>query len=286
MSEVITRPAAGKAKSPKATHPHLPKVSTTATQSSALDAALRKTIVVLQTLLMCATRSIGDTAFPRIPELDDADAVFSHLKDPVGYDPLVGAPADVAGQLRTGHILLDAAISRINDSADNDVGIALHLNVLMSHARTLAHHALVAYNAGDIHELQLLTDFVYLVGTRGYAALPNKSGYEHPHAATTAVALTANTPTSAAGAAGADLMRDATYLVDEIADGIVSLGEECRAVGDHRMWGMLNCFGHRIIELNGMLMSHFDNDGRSMVEAHSKIYSNSTAFNLGKGVQA
>ncbi len=289
MSEVITRPAAGKTKSPKAARPHVPKAPNTTTQNSAVDAALKDPIVILQTLLVHATQSIQDTAFPAIPELDDADAVFSHLQDPAGYDPLKGTPGDITGQLRVGQGLLDAAISRINDFADNDVGIALHLNILASQARALAHHVLVAYDAGDIHELQLLTDFVYLIGMHTNAARAKDTTTKRTPATRTAkpvVALTAETPTSAAGDAGTSLMMDATYLIDEMASEIISLGAECRADSDHRLWGMLNCYGHRISDLNGMVMNHFDNDGLPMVQAHSKIHGYTKAFNLGKGVQA
>jgi len=243
-----------------------------------------KAVGVVQSIVMlAATTDRHKSAFPLIPELADADCVFSYILRLGDVERPAGAPEDLKGQLQLGYALLESAILRIHEACDKDTGTALFFNILANYARASLAEVLKAYNAGDVHELRMLADFVYLMGGNGLRiprAQSNLQDSSDADRGKVVAPITRTTPTTEAGEQGSRLMQDCTYLMEYLADEIVELGEECRAIGDHRLWGLLNCYGRRIGELNSMLMSHFDNDGICMGEAHGTLYGKATAFNL------
>ncbi|MGB3069784.1 MAG: hypothetical protein WBC18_14615 [Ottowia sp.] len=84
--------------------------------------------------------------------------------------------------------------------------------------------------------------------------------------------ITAETPITEAGVAAENLALWCSHDIKTLADEVTLLGEEATVEGQTRMGALLRCYGTRIAELNGAIMSHLSGDSvmtmRDLQRAH------------------
>jgi len=83
---------------------------------------------------------------------------------------------------------------------------------------------------------------------------------------------TAETPITEAGVAAENLALWCSHDIETLADEVTLLGEEATVEGQTRMGALLRCYGTRIAELNGAIMSVLGGDSvmtmRDLQRAH------------------
>ena len=93
--------------------------------------------------------------------------------------------------------------------------------------------------------------------------------------------VTSKTQFSEGGEKAAYMVRECTFNIDPLADMLIRLAEDQQMARDLQAApspAVLRMLGCRIKELNSVLMSYLCDDGISMDDAHTKIYSDAIPF--------
>ncbi|RUR65876.1 hypothetical protein EJP67_02255 [Variovorax guangxiensis] len=105
-------------------------------------------------------------------------------------------------------------------------------------------------------------------------AVPSASG-------ATLALVTSKTQFSKGGEKAACMARECTFNIDPLADMLIQLADNQQMAQDLQAApspAVLRMLGCRIKELNSVLMSYLCDDGISMDDAHTKIYSDAIPF--------
>lgn len=93
-----------------------------------------------------------------------------------------------------------------------------------------------------------------------------------------AAQITADTLITEAGAAANRVVSWCSYDIEDLANEVTLLGDECSANGETRMGSLLRCYGTRIAELNSVLMSYLTSDHITLGDAHRAVYRGAKQF--------